>query len=223
MANAELRVGSIAANLANVSTPGYKRVQSALQRFEVPGEDGRSARTALVPAQTTSFAQGIVKNTGRDLDFALRGDGFFVLDGEEGETLTRNGVFLISDQGELVSDEGTPVAWQTRSGQLDPSVSLTVSGEGEVLQGERVIGKLALRAYKDTSLLEPTGNGDFKIPFELEELTPDVLVIQSALEGSNSVAIDQLVNMITAQRSYERSAQVVKTISENYQRLSRPF
>lgn len=223
MANSELRVSSIAANLANASTPGYKRVQTAQSRFEVPGVDGRSPRTAIVSRSETAYAQGLIRPTGRNLDLALKGDGFFVLDSPDGELLTRNGVFLIDDQGTLVSEQGFAVAWEQRSGLLEHALPLVVNQEGLVIQDKREIGRLAVRAYRDNALLVPNGNGQFTAPRGAQEIAPDALVMQGSLESSNAVAVEQLVDMIAAQRAYERSAKVIQTISQNYQRLTRPF
>lgn len=223
MANAELRVSSIAANLANVSTPGFKRQTTALQRFELPHLPNQTPRAVLVPKTDVAFSQGSLAQTGREMDLALRGEGFFVVDDQsQGTLLTRNGVFMLREDGNIVNDYGQPLAWKRRSGLLDQLLPVEVNTLGEVRQEGELKGLLDIRAYANPQDLQMNAAGDWIARDDAPELPPDVEVLQGFLEKSNASAVDQLVGMISAQRSYERNAQVIQSIAENYQRLSRP-
>src|SRR5262245_50810092 len=97
----------IAMNLANASLPGYRRQVTSVQSFDQILETSagveRSATGIQANLAETDFTQGELQHTGRALDVALRGDGFFVLDGPRGPIYTRNGAFQLTGTGELRS------------------------------------------------------------------------------------------------------------------------
>ena len=103
---------AIAGNLANVSVPGYRRqglaFQSVADTLDRAGMGG--ALGTQVSKPFTVFKSGPLQHTGNRLDLAVKGDGFFVLQGPDGPLYTRAGVFSMNARGELVSASGYPVA-----------------------------------------------------------------------------------------------------------------
>ena len=102
----------ISHNLANVSTAGYKRRSNAFsQVLEAQNPTGQDSSTDTT--QTTEifdFSQGNIVETSRRLDFALSGQGFFVIETPEGPLYTRNGVFSTDNNGQIVDLLGRTVA-----------------------------------------------------------------------------------------------------------------
>ena len=99
----------VARNLAHIDVPGFRRSLVSYKTFEAQLQDASEA-DVLSPHLGTQvneveidFTPGRVRSTGRSLDLALNGDGFFVLDGPDGPLYTRNGVFHLDENGKLVS------------------------------------------------------------------------------------------------------------------------
>ena len=213
---------AIAANLANVGTTGYKRVRTAEHQFEVSRAHG-SVR-GLANESRVDFGQGELQRTGRDLDLALQGAGFFAVDGARGEVYTREGSFHLTAQGELVTDDGQPLAWEERSVPLDPvGLPIEVDGEGTVRQGQVEIGRLRIVNFADAGRLRLDRDGYWSAPASLRHAAHEATVHQGALEDSNALAVEELVAMVDVQRSFETVARVMSSIEDSYRTLTRPF
>ena len=216
----ERQLGAIAGNLANVDTPGFKRGVSATHEFRLPV--AREVR-GLVEAQRVDFSQGELERTGRDLDLALFGEGFFAVEGPEGEVYTRDGSFHVDPGGTLVDGMGAPLAWAERRAPVDPAgLPITVDGDGAVRQDGRLLGRLRIVAFRDPQGLVPDGAGNWRAPVGLAETTATAVVHQRALERSNATGIEEMVAMIEVQRAFQASANVFGNIQESYRRLTRP-
>lgn len=220
MVSQQKRLESISVNLANLSTTGYKRTSSSTAQFSVQSPEGE--KTGLAIESQTDFSQGNLDRTGRDLDLALFGDGFFALEGPEGEVYTRAGDFKVTSDGVLVSQEDYPVAWRSRGGAIDPTGEpVTVDGDGVMRQGNQTLGQLKLVDFKDRTQLVQTGSSIWSAPKGLEEATPTASVHQYALESSNATGMEEIIEMIAVQRSFQSVGNLIRTIQESYQRLTR--
>lgn len=212
----------VAANLANVSTTGFKRSTSSIREFRISGQ-ARDVR-GLGTKHSVDFSQGELNRTGRQLDMALDGEGFFSLEGPDGEIYTRDGQFHMDQGGVLVNGEGMPVAWERLFAPIDPTgLPISVDPEGGVRQGQRDLGTLRIVNFEDPQRLRRLGPGTWAAPDGLQETTHTAAVHQFALEGSNTTAIEEMISMIAIQRSFESSARLLDTIKESYQRLTRPM
>lgn len=215
------RMDSIAANLANVTTPAFKRLSTSTQAFKI--EQGGREVPGLRIEQTVDFAQGILERTGNPTDVALVGDGFFAVDGPSGEMYTRNGTFRLDEQGNLLTSEGYAVAWDGGGGRIDPiGAELVIDPSGTVHQGASTLGKLKLVAFEDTSALELNRRGYYVAPPRLPRSEASAEVHQGALERSNVSAVDELVSMIQVQRSFEVASNLMRSIDQTYRRLVQP-
>ena len=103
------RVEIISSNIANADATGFKRMLHVAHGVADWGVD--RAHTQVAAATQLDMSQGVLQTTGNSLDVALNGEGFFVLDGPNGEALTRNGSFQLTDRGVLVSHDGRAVQW----------------------------------------------------------------------------------------------------------------
>ncbi len=224
MTDLEQRLTTISENLANVSSPGFKRQRSVTQSF------GKALNKVLpdgteVKPEHTDYTQGELQRTGVSSDLALYGEGFFVLEGPEGEMLTRNGSFSVNAQGVLINGDGFQVAWEERPTSIAAvgENPLEINSSGEVFQGADKLGKLRIVDYEDKQILEPNAQGYLEAPREAVETPSSAVVHQGTLESSNAVGIKEIVGMIEVQRSFEQMARLVSTINESYSRLTRSF
>ncbi len=213
---------TISSNLANLATHGFKRDTNAAHRFELGGPRGK--RHGLATVNQVDFSQGDLARTGRQLDLALFGEGFFALEGPEGEVYTRNGQLFLTPEGGLVSDSGYPVAWETFRVPIDPAgIPIEIDSEGVVRQGLLEVGYLKVVNFEDPQRLYQDGNGYWLAPNDLRETNHTARVHQGALEGSNATGVEEMVAMVSVQRSYETTARLISSIADSYSRLTRPF
>lgn len=234
----------IANNLANVNTTGFKRsrvsfedvLYETLQGARIvnyqsaetvgPVQVGKGVR---VQAITRLHAQGAPENTQRSMDFAIEGDGFFQVQRPDGSTAySRDGSFTISDQGVLVTGDGYTVM----PGITVPTdaVEVTVSPNGTVsilssgqsspseigrLELARFLNPNGLEAVGENSYIETAASGEPITGFPQEEGFGRLL--QGALESSNVEIVQEMTDMIAAQRAYEINAKAIRAAEDMMQ------
>jgi flagellar basal body rod protein FlgG len=160
------------------------------------------------------FSQGTLTETGRTLDLALHGEGFFVVETPEGPLYTRHGVFVTNQNGQIVDTVGRIVAGV--AGPLivpsDADVNdLYVTDDGRVIAGQAEIGKLRLVQFLDSKdKLQAVGENCFRSPPNIVPVDAgEILVKQGYQESSNVKLVDELVNMILVSRMYEANMKLV--------------
>jgi flagellar basal-body rod protein FlgG len=219
MLSALVRQDTIASNLANVNTVGYKRDKVGNEAFndlflynmktgQPVGELGLGTRVTGV---YTDFSQGAFRNTESPMDVAIGGDGFFVVQGANGVAYTRAGQFSRTPNGFMTTQQGELVLGTNRQpifvGQGDP----TIASDGRVYNaGGQLVGQLAVvtldipNARKiGGNLWQGTETGGMPAGTELR---------QGFVEASKVNSIEEMVDMITTLRSYESSQRVVTSI-----------
>jgi len=235
------RVEVISNNLANVNTTGFKRsrahfedllYQTVQDEGRVEGTDadtteaiqiGRGTRLAAV--QRVEL-QGPVEQTGRPLDFAIEGDGYFQIEMPDGSmAYTRDGSFTISDQGTITTHGGYTVfpGINVPTDSVDLSVSRTgiVTVRTPGAQGQVEIGRIELARFSNAPGMRAMGENLFiETPASGEPMTglPQEggfgRILQGGLEGSNVEIVQEMVDMITAQRAYEINSKAVQAAEQ---------
>lgn len=214
------RVEIVASNIANAETTGFKRMLH-VAHGQRPGDAG-PGHEQVVTATAVDLQQGIMTHTGEPFDLALDGAGFFLVDTPDGEVMTRAGMFQVTTDGVLTTDDGNPVAWDGTRGQIDPNGGeVSFAGNGAVLQGGQPIGKLKLVNVEHASHVVVDSAGNYRLGAGNKFTDAEVTVNQGFLERANVQTVDELVEMIAAQRSFEQASQTFRLISESYQRLNR--
>jgi flagellar basal-body rod protein FlgG len=237
----------ISHNLANVSTTGFKRSTAvfedlmyqnlrqvganAAEQAELPTglQVGLGVRTV---ATSRDFTQGTPQQSGRSLDVAINGGGFFQVEMPDGSTgYTRDGSFQIDAQGRLVTSGGFPLT----AGITVPAEteSLTISSDGVVsakLPGQTALqqlGQLELANFINAPGLEPLGQNLYResvasgAPIaSAPGATGTGYLMQGFTEGSNVNVVEELVQMIQTQRAYEMNSKAIQTSDQMLQRLS---
>ncbi|MGD0785634.1 MAG: flagellar hook basal-body protein [Sedimentisphaerales bacterium] len=200
----------IANNLANVSTVGYKRRCNTFSKLLTAQETGTKTETGSEADLHSAFdfSQGNFIETGRTLDFALCGNGFFVVETPNGPLYTRNGMFSLNQNGQIVDSAGRTVAGESGPISIPSNIGLSqisVSSDGSVSAAGTVIGKLKLVDFKNNeSKLIAAGLNCFQAPNNISPETPKNLIVkQGYQEGSNVQMVEELVDMIMVSRLYE--------------------
>ena len=216
----------IAHNLANISTVGYKRRCNAFSNSLIAQGMGTKTETDSSEAglyTTFDFSQGSFVGTDRPLDFALFGTGFFVIETPDGPLYTRNGMFRLNQNGQIVDTAGRVVAGEAGPISIPPDAGLSeisVSSDGSISVTGTVVGKFKLVDFKDTEgELVAAGLNCFYAPKTAEPQLPENLIVKQGFqESSNVQMVEELVDMIMVTRLYEANMKfmsVSKDISKS--------
>ncbi len=198
---------TITHNLANTSTVGFKRQSNAFS-ISIDTEEPYSPGTVDLDS-LFDFSQGDMVETGRPLDFALYGKGFFAIETPEGPLYTRNGMFSTDQDGQIVDSVGRIVAGESGPITIPNTIGLSqlhVSSDGTISAGGTPIGKFMLVDFGDNQGdLVPTGDSCYRMPdASIEPVEAENLVVrQKFQESSNVKIIEELVDMIFVTRLYQ--------------------
>ena len=237
----QTNIDVIANNLANVNTVGYKKSRADFQDLMYqyliePGaptsqdsmnpsgiQVGLGVRTAAVEKV---FAQGDLTSTNNQLDLAIEGDGFFKVQLPDGsEAYTRSGTFQLDKDGQIVTSDGYV---------LDPgftipndALSIIVGEDGTVSVRQpsnttpTQMGQLTAVRFPNNAGLRAVGRNLYEETESSGSAQEGIFseqgfgrVAQGFLESSNVSVVEQVVNMITAQRAYEASSKAISTADE---------
>lgn len=225
----QLRQDLLSNDLANAQTPGYRPQDMPVVAFPqmLIHEEVHGARTPRGVAGTGAYveqsftrwqAAGPIRYTGRRLDLAIEGDGFFVVETPAGPRLTRAGNFHVDGAGFLVSPEGFPVLGTMGPiwlGNVDPE-QVVVTLEGRLVgPGGEELGQLLVVDVANRAGLVREGANLYQYT-ELSggPVRVDVPVHQGMLEGSGTSVVRVMVDMIAAVRAYQAAQVAVRTHDE---------
>jgi flagellar basal-body rod protein FlgF len=211
-------------NLANASTTGFKADLAAFQSRAVDG----SGYASRVYTQSTSNGWdqtgGSLQSTGRDLDVAVNGKGWFAVQGPDGkEAYTRAGDLQVDATGQLVTGTGLPVMGDGGAITIPPYTSLFIAGDGSISivgqgqtpQATSTIGRLKL-VNPPAEQVERGDDGLFRMKDgSIAPADAAVRIGSGVLESSNVNAAEAMVNMITLARQFEMQVKAIRTAEEN--------
>jgi len=244
----QLIVDTIANNLANVNTTGFKRSLVDFQdllyvQLKAPGAEeaagletpaGFEIGAGVSPASTLKvFTEGELHSTERDLDVAIEGDGFFQITGPDGEIrYTRDGSFRINSSGQLVNASGYLLEPAISLPADTRTVSIGADGTTAVMAGSsntpQTVGQITLARFANAAGLSSMGRN---LLAETVASGPATVTTpgsagagtlqQGFLEKSNVQVVTELVNLIVAQRAYEINARAIRAGDEMLSTASR--
>ena len=209
----------IAHNMANVSTAGFKRrCNSFTQALEA--QEGGAAGEEGPPPSVFDFSQGSLVETGRTLDFALSGKGFFVLESPDGPLYTRHGIFVTNPNGQVVDTAGRFVAGMSGPVLVPASVDpaqVSVGSDGRIRAGQAEIGQFRIVEFAgQEDQLVPAGLNCFRAPTGVEPVdAADAMIKQGYQEASNVKLVEELVHMIVVSRLYEANMKLLAVSRDN--------
>lgn len=213
------RLETLAANLADADTPGYRADRLDEQTFSnilLDRIDQGSTQVGpielgpVMSRPSVDLATGPIEQTGRALDVALTGPGFFVVQSPSGLQYTRRGAFQQDASGRLVSLEGWPVLGQ--NGPIAGAGPLRITDTGQVMSGQQVVGQLQVVGFptgttfdrRAGTYLVPTGGG-------AAQPIANAPLLAGHLEGSNVDLTTTVTDMMAASRSYQAAQKALTT------------
>jgi flagellar basal-body rod protein FlgG len=239
-----LNLDVISNNLANVNTSGFKKSRAefqdllyeTIQPAGTPSSQDTNVPTGIQLGHGTRpstvlkiFSQGSMENTQNELDLAIEGDGFFQITLPNGEmAYTRDGAFKLDSDGRIVNSDGFAMEPEISIPSDALSISVGLDGTVSVLQaGESTpseIGTIELARFVNPAGLISMGKNLF-ITSEAsgDEMTGTAgenglgTLAQGFLEMSNVSVVDEMVNMITAQRAYESNSKAIQAADDMLQ------
>jgi len=214
---------TIAQNLANAGTTGYKEDVPRFQSF------GDALASRLTPSgsspvgglgsgaglkdETTNFADGGMEKSGNPLDVALSGDAALVVQTPQGVRLTRDGALTLDSRGTLVQSSGqAPVLGDTgRPIQIPAKTKdIAISARGEITADGVRVGRLRLAGLAPSDRPVKMGDNQFTVA-ALRPASATATVRQGFLEASNVNVVKEMVNMISIMRAYETNQKMLQS------------
>ncbi|GAB6176444.1 flagellar basal-body rod protein FlgF [Desulfobaculum senezii] len=231
----EHRMNTIANNLANVNTTGYKRDRMAFRdvfvRFahDVIREPVLNVRSkplfpepdylskVRIAESRIDFSQGSMKKSDNPLDLAISGEGFFKVRNDNGDYYTRNGHFTVGPDGIIVNADGHQLLGEGGPIAVPPSTRLSVTADGQIFADGEALDAIQLSTVSNLTALRKVGQNLFEIHPDrqaVEEPALEAQVAQGYLEAPNVEVVTEMVKMIETQRSFEAYQKVITTSKE---------
>ncbi len=160
----ERQMETIANNIANSSTPGYKGEQMLFVEYLSQTESGDTVSYVQDIAVVRDYSEGDFVKTGNTFDMAIHGEGWFVVDTPDGNAYTRNGHFMLNEKGQLattgghtvLNDKGTPITITAGDGAIEVSTDGTISGK----TGDK--GRFNIVTFENQKSLQKAADSLFK-------------------------------------------------------------
>lgn len=219
------RQDTLAQNLANVNTTGYRADVVALRAVPARGQE---AGTRVFTVETTvgwDMKTGPMATTGRALDIAVQGPGWIAVQGADGnEAYSRAGNLQITAEGTLVLPNGAPVLSDGGPITVPQDAQLSIAPDGTI--SAKLAGQTALNQVGRIKLVNPEDgelvkglDGLFRTRSgEPAEVDPNVRLADGTLEGSNVNVVETMIGMIAAARQFEMQLKLMQTAEQNEQK-----
>lgn len=211
MRNKIQNIQIVANNLANVNTTGFKRSLSFSDVFE--------DEKINVNRKYTDFSEGAFVETKNPLNVAISGDAYFTVKTPDGDHLTKNGNFVVDNEGYLSTQDGHRVLGENGEINLqeelvDKSGSLSISKNGEIKSAGEIVNVLRISEVEDMNTLKKSeGQRFFNEDKQYKTASSSSFEVhQGYLESSNTNAIVEMQAMIQLQKDYEASQKMITSI-----------
>ncbi|MCE3261354.1 MAG: flagellar hook-basal body protein [Pseudoduganella sp.] len=199
------RLETISHNLANVSTPGYRRALAPAAPF--------AAALAAAAPLASDLRPGALRQTSSALDAAIAGDGYFELETPDGPAYTRAGSFQVAASGELMHESGWPVAGVGGPLRLY-GASATLGSDGSVREGARVVGQLKVVRFDDARGLQRGGGSLLRPGAGVAGSAVPAALRVGYLELSNVDAGREALTMLETVRRFEAAQKLYQGYDE---------
>lgn len=196
-------MGVVANNIANSSTTGFRREGVVFSEFVAALDEDPSLSMAHASGRHVDLSQSTIAETGGQFDFAIQGQGFFLIDTPQGQRLTRAGSFTPNESGELVTPDGYRLLDAGGAPIFIPpdAKGVGLAADGTLSANGQPIAQIGLWQPSDPlSLQHQSGT-----MFAAAQMEPaeGATVLQGMLEDSNVEPVSEIARMIEVQRAYE--------------------
>lgn len=211
---------TIANNLANTSTAGYRAQHNifssvlATAKNSLPVLNQAINDYGVLGGTRLDTTQGSLERTGNELDLALEGRGYFVVDTPTGRVYTRAGNLQVSPHGQLITAQGDPVMGEHG---VIPVVGgpMNISPDGTISVNGAVAGKLKIVEFAPGVNLQSAGGTYYTAPKGTEVAATQTNVRQGMLEGSNVNPVASVVELISVQRTAEMMQKALSMFNQD--------
>lgn len=228
----EKKLAVLANNISNINTVGFKEQILTFMVDDPTKFSAISNKDALITKQSnvfpsplslstfTDFSSGQMKQTGNQLDFCLAGKGFFCVDTPQGTKYTRQGNFILDNDGYLVTQKGLPVLGDNGRIRIN-NPDFTVDNEGNISVEENIIDALKIVDFPEPYSMRRTGSSLFSSTDTgyIENKADPIDLRQGYVELSNVKATEMMVEMINAFRAYESYQKVIQSMDDASSKL----
>lgn len=219
-ANRTLESLSVRANnLANANTPGFRADMESAQAVDVRGYGYDSRHLATVKNDGVDMTPGTLTVTGRDLDFAIRGQGLIALQDGNGEAYTRHGSMVVDSEGRLtingrqVMGEGGPIVLPEYDNvSIGEDGTISVMPRGDYLMTE--VDKIKLADAPAAELQKNAAGLLVRKDGQPAQAAENVRLASGYLEASNVSSIDQLTATLSLNRTFETQVKMMKAAED---------
>lgn len=221
----------VAQNITSGQVSGYRKrtVEFSTQpaggwQLDANAQAGADpSQQALFPKATNgiSFTPGEAQPTGRDLDVAIQGPGYFQIQMPDGSTTyTRAGEFsaradhsLVCAGGLVMNGQGSPITLQSDTAKV------TINPDGSIVQNGAPVGRIGVFQFADEGSLTPVAGGMFAAKDDNPpEVVSKPVLTQGSLEGSNVAPLREMVNLVLISRAYDANQRVITNADEQMQK-----
>ncbi len=210
-------------NIANLNTPGFKSDKLFYHSFMEKLEGVN--KSVVRPMQTINMAQGNFESTGNPYDLAIEGSGFFKIDFDGQELLTRNGRFRVNADGFMVNDEGAAVIGengpvsilllQEQAGVAESQQRVEIAKDGTVYVNDREHDKIQLFTVDELPDLQRHAAGYYMVPPGVDIRTEtESTILQGFYESGNVNPLQEMVSMMSTAGMFEAQQKVMLTTDE---------
>lgn len=204
----QLKLQAISHNIANTSTPGYKRqLVDQIEFDQFLTGNVQSAQQQLINAQQNT--QGSFNQTHNEKDLAISGDGYFQVQNEQGVYYTRRGDFQINQRGELTTATGETLISNGGAIQIDDH-SFNVDTSGSLSIDKRKVAQISLVRFEETNALRYVGNGLYQTDESPIPTDGKTRLLQGFVEQANVKSVDEMMDMMAMSRHFEASQRIMR-------------
>lgn len=202
--------------VANVNTTAFKSEKDVYSEYRKRVDDGSKISFSEIKTTKRDTSQGPLNVTGRQLDVAINGPGYFMVETPRGVRFTRAGNLQISSEGSLTTKEGyTLVGPGGGSVEIsEEDVDITIRENGLVTAGTEERGQIGIFVFADDQLMIKEGKGLYRTS-QAAEVSEESKVVQGMVEGSNVNSVTSMTNLISVSRSIE----TVKRMQQDFHGL----
>jgi len=222
----QLNLDNVANNLANAGTTGYRAQHNIFRSFlaSASAQNGSALNQAvnnfgILGGSQMDLTQGNLEHTGNDLDLAIQGPGFFVVQTANGRMFTRNGNFQVSAQGQLITGEGDPVMGDNGVIRIIGGPT-TIGPDGTVSVNGAVAGKIKLVEFPAGTAMESVGKTYYSAPAKSDTAATKSTMSQGNLESSNVNPVASAVELVTVQRYAEMMQRALSMFHSEFNRIA---